>query len=121
MTVTMNAYSVIKDNVLPREYRMYKYLDNMNWPCVPKLYGYDKDNQFLTTQKINGLSVADTYGESFDKVPPLIVNQIRDIVRKLYAVGIVYPNITGYNFIIDRMSRVWVVNFKHNRYLCKES
>ncbi|MFY7728774.1 MAG: hypothetical protein ACOVRN_04595 [Flavobacterium sp.] len=117
MTVTLNQFSVTKDNVSPREYSMYKYLDNMNWSCVPKLYHYDKGNQLLTTQKIIGLSVADTYGESFDKVPVHIVTQIRDIIRKLYTIGVVYPNITGYNFIIDHMSHVWIVNFKHSFYM----
>lgn len=119
MNVSMNHYSVTKDNVSPREYRMYKYLDNMNLPCVPKLYHYDKDNQLLTTQKINGLSVADTYGESFDKVPQAIMNQIRYIIRDLYAIGIVYPNITGYNFIIDKISKIWLVNFKYTFYVSR--
>jgi hypothetical protein len=71
----------------------------------------------MRTRKINALSVADMYGADFEKVPATIISQIRDIIKKLYQAGIIYPDITGYNFIQDSNDRVWIVDFEHCFYL----
>ena len=114
---TTPHYLFIKENVSLREYKIYKYLDNMNFPFIPKLYRYDKISKQLTTQRIIGLSVADYYGEGAELVPTEIMTQIREIIVKLYNIGIIYPDITGYNFIIDKKSKVWIVDFEHCFYL----
>lgn len=107
----------IKDNVSQREYKMYKYLHNMELSFIPKLYKYNKNSQQLTTQRIIGQSVSDFYGEDFELAPQKIILQIRDIIRQLYNIGIVYPDITGYNFIVDKESKVWIIDFEHCFYL----
>ena len=117
MKKTIQPYSYIKENVLSREYRIYKYLDNMNLKFIPKLYEYDKEQQKLKTQKINGMSVADFYGDNFENTPTNIIEQIRNIVTDLYNIGIVYPDITGYNFIEDKNAKIWIVDFEHCFYI----
>jgi len=111
------SYLFVKDNVSLREYKMYKYLHNMDLPFIPKLYRYDKTLKQLTTQRIMGSSVADFYGEDFELVAEDVISQIRYIIRYLYNIGIVYPDITGYNFIIDENSKVWIIDFEHCFYI----
>ena len=117
MKKTIQPYFYIKENVLSREYIIYKYLDNLNLQFIPKLYDYDQELQKLKTQKINGMSVADFYGENFENIPTNVITQIRNIVTCLYNIGIVYPDITGYNFIKDKNSKIWIVDFEHCFYI----
>ena len=117
MKRTVDNYFYVKEEVFTREYRVYKYLDNMELKFIPKLYDYDKDKKTLKTQKINGMSVSDLYGEKFEDVPPHIIEKIRNIVIYLYNIGIVYPDITGYNFIEDKNSHVWIIDFEHCFYI----
>ncbi len=110
-----NASNLVhtKDHVCAREYRMYQYLDSLDLDFIPKLYDYDHEKKILRTQKVNNMSVADFYGEDFDQIPAEVIRKIRDIVTCLYELGIVYPDITGYNFIEDEESHVWVCDFEH--------
>jgi tRNA A-37 threonylcarbamoyl transferase component Bud32 len=110
-------YYHIKENVLAREYRIYKYLHNMELKFIPKLYDYDKTNKKLKTQKINGLSISDFYGDKFEDIPERIIDNIRYIINYLYNIGIIYPDITGYNFIEDSNSNIWIVDFEHCFYI----
>lgn len=113
----VKKYYFIKENVSTREYRIYKYLNNMDLKFLPKLYNYDKENKNLKIQMIHGSNIADLYGEDFEKIPTPIVMQIGSIIRTLYDIGIVYPEITGYNFIEDRKSHVWCNNLQHCFYI----
>jgi len=106
-------YIYTKENVSRKEYIIYKYLDNMKLEFIPKLYSYDKEKKILKTQRINNMCISDIYGENFEDVPENIIEKIRDIVCYLNYKGIIYPHITGYNFIEDKKSRIWVVNFEH--------
>jgi tRNA A-37 threonylcarbamoyl transferase component Bud32 len=111
------SYYYTKENVSAKEYRIYKYLDNMKLKFIPKLYSYDKEKKILKTQRINSMCVSDLYGENFKDVPENVIEKIRDIVRYLHNIGIIYPDITGYNFIEDKQSRIWVVDFEHCFYI----
>ena len=111
------SYFHIKNKVFTKEYRIYKYLDNMNFKYIPKFYEYDKNKKILKTQKINGLSISDLYGENFENVPKHIIEKIRNIITCLYNIGIIYPDITGYNFIEDKNSHIWIVDFEDCFYI----
>ena len=90
----IKSYFYLKENVSTKEYRIYKYLYNMELKFIPKLYSYDKETKVLKTQRINGMCIADLYGENFEDVPINIIEKIRNIVCYLYNIGIVYPDIT---------------------------
>jgi len=107
------SYIYTKENVSAKEYRIYKYLHNMELKFIPKLYSYDKEKKILKTQRINNMCVSDLYGEKFEDVPENVIQKIRDIVLYLNHIGVIYPDITGYNFIEDKQSRVWIVDFEH--------
>ena len=107
-------YCFTKGCVSVREGTMYRYLDTLGLPFLPKLYGYDKEGCILTIQRIHGHCLADYYGDCYDDLPEKVKLKIREIVTELYKNGIVYPNITGYNFIEDINKNIWIVGFKHS-------
>jgi RIO-like serine/threonine protein kinase len=111
--ISNEKHSFIKMNVSMKEYLFYKHLDSQNYNFIPKIYEYDKNEKILTTQKINGSSISDFYGEDFILVPKSVICKIRKIVRTLYEIGIAYPDITGYNFIQDNKKHIWVIDFEH--------
>jgi tRNA A-37 threonylcarbamoyl transferase component Bud32 len=113
--INLNYYFI--KTVLHEEYIMYKYISNLNFDFVPKLYNYDKISKELKTQKINGMSVSDMYGDKRDNVPTNIQKKIYDIIFELYKNNIIYPDITGYNFIQDKNNKIWIVDFEHCFYL----
>jgi tRNA A-37 threonylcarbamoyl transferase component Bud32 len=113
----MESYCYTKQNVKLKEYRIYSYLNNLELPFIPKLYSYNKETQTLETQKINGLNLSDMYGENFKDVPNKIIKTVRNIIKQLYDIGIIYPDITGYNFIQDQQLKIWIVDFEHCFYL----
>ena len=48
--------------------------------------------------------------------------KIKNIIQILYDSGIIYPDITGYNFIESRRSKninVWIFDFEHAEILPK--
>jgi tRNA A-37 threonylcarbamoyl transferase component Bud32 len=104
-------YRFIKRNVKLHEYLIYKYVLNIGFKFVPNIFEYDKINEILTTLKINNLSISDIYGEEFENVPKIYIKQIKNIIKQLFEKNIIYPDITGYNFIIDKLDKVWIVDF----------
>ena len=44
------------------------------------------------------------------KISKKIFNEIRDIVKNLYDNGVIYPDITGYNFI-EWDNKIWIFDF----------
>jgi tRNA A-37 threonylcarbamoyl transferase component Bud32 len=110
------TYYYNKPEVKPHEYKMYKYLNDKNYNFIPKLFNYDKKNKILKTQLIKGNNVANIYGEEYSELPQNITIQIKNIILKLFQDNIIYPDITGYNFIVDNNSKVWIIDFEHSFY-----
>jgi serine/threonine protein kinase len=68
----------------------------------------------LLMKRVEGMSLADFYGE--DDVPYTVWRQIREILQRLWNLGIEYVDITPYNFMIEPESgKLWVVDFGHAR------
>ena len=105
----------VKENVSLHEYNMHNYI-YANFSTlinVPKIESYNRKTKQLTMQKIPALNVADFYGESMEAVPPSIIAEVRKIIKVLDDNHIVYPDITGYNFIVDYYGTVWIIDFEH--------
>ena len=62
---------------------------------------------------------SDFYGENKENVPELIFKKIRNTLTILYNVGIIYPDITGYNFIHSN-NKIWIIDFEHAYFINKE-
>ncbi len=111
-----NSNYFIKINVDLHEYNMHNYIEHLNILNVPKIINYDSKRKIMQIEKINGITIVDFYGESFESVPNNIINQIRKIIETLKKNNIVYPDITGYNFIIDLDENIWIIDFEHAKF-----
>jgi tRNA A-37 threonylcarbamoyl transferase component Bud32 len=107
-----NNQVYIKSHVEFHEYNMHNYIWNLGIANVPEIISYDKKTKTLQMEKIPGLSVSDMYGEAFTNAPDAITNKIRDIILILKSHNIIYPDITGYNFI-ERDGSIWIIDFEH--------
>ena len=111
-----------KPNVSESEYQMQIYIYNLNILNVPKPISYDKTTKIFKMKEINGMSLSDYYGEKSTNIDSNIFKSIREIIKTLYDVGIIYPDITGYNFIAEYdadneiTEKLWIIDFEHARF-----
>jgi tRNA A-37 threonylcarbamoyl transferase component Bud32 len=61
------------------------------------------------------MNVSDYYGEKETNISPELFTKIRTIVKTLYDNNVVYPDITGYNFI-EYDKRIWIIDFEHSNF-----
>ena len=101
-----------KSNVEFHEYNMHNYIQQLNIVLVPKIINYDRHTKTMQMEKIPGMSVSDFYGEEFEKVPNNIIDRIRNIIHTLKLNNIIYPDITGYNFIKSK-GEMLIIDFEH--------
>lgn len=114
----MAASTFVKENVSFKEFMMHEYIYNLCASSngvlnVPKIIFYDIETFEMTMERIDYMNVADFYGESARFISPELFTSIRDIIQFLYANHIVYPDITGYNFI-EYQGKVWIIDFEHS-------
>jgi tRNA A-37 threonylcarbamoyl transferase component Bud32 len=88
-----------KLNVEFHEYNMHNYIYHLGIANVPKIISYNKKTKLMEMEKIPSMCVADIYGENFSDLPDWIKKQIIHIIQTLKFHNIIYPDITGYNFI----------------------
>ncbi len=106
----------IKYNVDYHEYKCHKMIYNLEKLNVPKIYYYDKEEKIMVMQKIQGMNIADFYGDNEEDTPVEIFDEIRYMITTLYKYKIYYPDITGYNFIQDKFTKkIWICDFEHVR------
>jgi|694.fasta_scaffold05266_25 tRNA A-37 threonylcarbamoyl transferase component Bud32 len=106
----------IKHNVSINEYKMHKYVYNLNIVNVPKIFNYDKKMKIMTLHKIMGMNLSDLYGENIKDVPKEKIKGVREIIKILTEYNIEYPDITGYNFMLDGREKLWIIDFEHSKY-----
>jgi hypothetical protein len=113
-----------KQNVSFHEFQMYKYIYDLskrsdihilNILHVPFIFSYNIDTQTLVTERIQNINVFDFYGDAFLSVDNNVIDKIREIVTLLYKNQIVFPDITGNNFIEHR-KKLWIVDFEHSHF-----
>ena len=107
----------IKNEVKRHEYDIHKYIyDNFNKYKniinVPEIVSYDEDKHIMIMEKIENDNISNIYGDNLHNVPKNIINKIRKIIAILYLNKIIYPDITGYNFI-KTGNKIWIIDFEH--------
>lgn len=100
----------IKKNVSRNEFMLNRITNFLGIPSPKVLAYYDNT---LKLEKIKGMSISDFYGEKESDVPEYIFESIRVIIEELLKIGICYPDITGYNFMIDDKEKLWIIDFGH--------
>ena len=82
---------------------------------TPKIISYDPANEIMIMDAIPQMNISDMYGEEPEDVREgfgYIFDEIRRTVRALLKHEIIYPDITGYNFI-QWGNKVWIIDFEH--------
>ena len=105
----------IKQGVKQHEYDMHQHINLLGVVNSPKIVNYDAQKQVMVMEKIGNMSVSDYYDEYAKGVPKPLMKKIQQIVKTLYDNNIVYPDITGYNFI-EFDGKVWIIDFEHAQF-----
>jgi tRNA A-37 threonylcarbamoyl transferase component Bud32 len=97
---------------------MHEYIYNLSLASngllnVPKINDYDVINEIMTMENIPHMCVSDFYGEEACDINADLFAQIRTVIRFLYENHIIYPDITGYNFI-EYDDKLWIIDFEHS-------
>jgi tRNA A-37 threonylcarbamoyl transferase component Bud32 len=103
----------VKKNVEYNEYKIHKYVYNLHIINTPRVVSYDKKTKTMVMQKIKGMNIADLYGTMLSEVPKSIIEEIENIIRLLTTGDIEYPDVTGYNFILDENEKLWIIDYGH--------
>ena len=104
-----------KENVSLIEYKIHKYVYNLNIVNVPKIKSYDKNTKQMKMVRVGTMSVSDYYGETAENIDDELFAKIRNMIQILYDHDILYIDITGYNFI-ENDNKLWIIDFEHETY-----
>ena len=104
-----------KENVSLCEYKIHKYVYNLDIVKVPKIKSYNKKTKQMKMVRVGAMSVSDYYGESAEHISDELFARIRTIIQTLYDHDILYIDITGYNFI-ENNNKLWIIDFEHATY-----
>jgi tRNA A-37 threonylcarbamoyl transferase component Bud32 len=105
----------IKHQVSLKEYEMHKHVHSLGIVNVPKILAYDRDTRIMLMERVNYMNVSDYYGEKDTDTSPELFGRIRKIIKTLYDNNVVYPDITGYNFI-EYDENIWIIDFEHSNF-----
>jgi len=110
--------SYIKSDVSFKEFMMHEYIYNLSLESngilnVPKINEYDVKTQIMSMENIPNMCVSDFYGEAATNIDEELFAKIREVIQFLYDNYIIYPDITGYNFI-EYGDKLWIIDFEHS-------
>ena len=105
----------IKENVSLCEYKIHKYVYNLDIVNVPKIKSYNRKTKQLKMVRVGTMSLSDYYGETEEHISDELFAKIRNIIQTLYDHDILYIDITGYNFI-ENDKKLWIIDFEHATY-----
>ena len=108
----------VKQNVSYKEFMMHEYIYNLSLSSdgvlnVPQINDYDVETGVMTMENVPHMCVSDFYGEKASAISADLFKRIRAIIRFLYDNHIIYPDITGYNFI-EYDDKIWIIDFEHS-------
>jgi tRNA A-37 threonylcarbamoyl transferase component Bud32 len=104
-----------KENVSLCEYKIHKYVYNLNIVNVPKIKSYNRKTKQMKMVRVGTMSLSDYYGETAEHIHEDLFARIRNIIQTLYDNDILYIDITGYNFI-ENDNKLWIIDFEHATY-----
>jgi tRNA A-37 threonylcarbamoyl transferase component Bud32 len=109
---TYDELYYIKHCVSLQEYEIHKHVHSLRILNVPKILAYDRDTQIMLMERVNYMNISDNYRMNGADITPELFTRIREIIKTLYDNNVVYPDITGYNFIVHG-EKIWVTDFEH--------
>jgi len=109
--IMANKYHT-KSNVSEEEYLIHKHVYNLGIVNVPKIVSYNTEDHVLIMKKVGVTNLSDYYDEDASGVPSEIFSKVSRIILLLTLNGVYYPDITGYNFMMNG-DTVWIIDFGH--------
>lgn len=116
---TDNQLYYVKENVSAKEYKIHKYVYDLNIVNLPKIIDYNKKTKQMKMEKVGTMNVSDFYGGEAKDISEELFQRIRSIIQTLYDNNILYIDITGYNFIEDG-DKLWIIDFEHAKHNFKK-
>ena len=104
-----------KENVSLCEYKIHKYVYNLDIVKVPKIKSYNRKTKQLKMVRVGTMSLSYYHGETAEHINDELFARIRNIIQTLYDHDILYIDITGYNFI-ENDNKLWIIDFEHATY-----
>ena len=136
---------LVKRNVSNNEFKIQKRVSEMQHPHIrtPRIFFYvrgpypipypisyrdeggisvagpflteEKRSNIMIMERVNGRDLATEYGSGDGDTPDDVYDRCRNIIITLHNEGIIYPDITSYNFMLDDENEVWIIDFGHAR------
>lgn len=126
---------LVKRNVSNNEYKIQKRVSEIQHPHIrtPRIISYvrgpypipydlsswrpfltgKKRSNIMIMKRVNGMDLATIYGSGDGETPKDVYEHCRNIIVTLRDEGIIYPDITSYNFILDDDNNLWIIDFGH--------
>lgn len=105
---------LVKEGVTEHEAEMQRRAVRLLPANVPRVVRYEKARKRMKMHLVKGETLVYMYGADGAAVPEWIWAEVRRLVMALYVKGIVYADITGYNFMIESESgNIWMLDFEH--------
>ena len=105
----------IKRSVSLKEYEMHKHVSELGIVNTPQIIAYNRETNTMVMERINHMCVSDYYGDKEKDISNELFSKIRGIIKTLWDNNIVYPDITGYNFI-EYDNKIWIIDFEHSNF-----
>lgn len=109
-----------KAYVSKKEYEIHKYVFESGKILTPRIIHYDEDTKVLVLEKLNGMSVSDKYGDVYEKVPKRVQNKVRNNIKALKKMGVIYVDNTGYN-AYETPRGVYQLDYGHAKWKGEET
>ena len=112
--VTVCGGFLVKCGVTEHEAAMQRRAAKLLPEHVPRVLRYEKARRRMKMSLVGGCTLAYMYGNDCSEIPAWVWAECRRLVRTLYEGGVVYPDITSYNFMIEpETGKIWIVDFEH--------
>lgn len=116
MNAFIKKYSVLntKYDVVENEIELQKIGYKLGLsPRILKYYETDFI-YYIEMERINGMTLADYYGEKMSDLPPNILHEVKRILKTLLYNGIQFIDVTPYNFMVEtETERIYIIDYEH--------
>jgi len=110
-----DQFYFIKRGVSLKEYEMHKHVSELGIVNTPQIIAYNREINTMVMERIDNMCVSDYYGDREKDISDELFSKIREIIKTLWDNNIVYPDITGYNFI-EYDNKIWIIDFEHSNF-----
>lgn len=116
MTVFVKTYNILVDDMTMVMSEIEFQNKSSRFGLSPKIIQHyeTEDKYIIEMERINGMTLADFYGEKMSDLPASVLCEVKRILKILLYSGIQYIDITPYNFMIEKdTEKIYIIDFEH--------